>query len=97
MVRGISSIFLTPADMTLTGVLPNYLRSALTSIVYEKSLWTPPRPPVTKISIPANALHIIVPATVVEPNPFCAKTYGKSLLLTFRDLLPFFANYSILF
>ncbi len=70
MVLGISSIFLTPAEMTLTGVLPSYLKSALTSIVSEKSLCTPPRPPVTNMSIPAKALQIIVPATVVDPNPF---------------------------
>ena len=32
-VFGISRIFLTPAETTVTGVLPNYLKSALTSIV----------------------------------------------------------------
>lgn len=68
-VRGISRIFLTPADTTVTGVRPNSLKSALTSIVSSYPLWTPPKPPVTKISILASALQIIVPATVVDPNP----------------------------
>lgn len=62
-------MFLTPAETTVTGVLPNYLRSALTSMVSSYPLCTPPNPPVTKISMPAMAEHIIVPATVVEPNP----------------------------
>ena len=33
-VRAISKIFLTPAETTVTGVLPNSRKSALTSIVY---------------------------------------------------------------
>jgi hypothetical protein len=37
-VRGMSNIFFTPADTTVTGVLPNSVKSALTSIVYSYSL-----------------------------------------------------------
>ena len=47
-VFSISSIDLTPAQMTVTGVLPNSLRSELTSIEFSPSRWTPPTPPVTK-------------------------------------------------
>lgn len=48
-VLGISKMFLTPADTTVTGVRPNYLKSALTSIVSSYPRCTPPKPPVTKI------------------------------------------------
>lgn len=37
-VRGISSIFFTPAETTVTGVLPNSLKSALTSMVSSNPL-----------------------------------------------------------
>ncbi len=48
-----SNIDLTPADITATGVLPNSVRSALTSIEVSAPRWTPPIPPVTKMGIPA--------------------------------------------
>ena len=94
-VRGISSMFFTPADMTVTGVLPNSLKSALTSIVSSYPRCTPPSPPVTKMSIPARALQTIVPATVVEPRPPWAITYGMSRRLTFLASEPPFASSSI--
>ena len=86
IVLGISRILLTPADTTVTGVFPIYLRSALISIVSATSRWTPPIPPVTKMSIPAIEEHIIVADTVVEPSYFLAIAYGISLRLIFLTL-----------
>ena len=94
-VRGISKIDFTPADTTVTGVLPNYYKSALTSITCSKPRWTPPIPPVTKISMPAAWAPIIVPETVVAPIPFRAIIVGRSLLLTFFTSLPVLASSSI--
>ena len=52
-VFSMSSIDLTPAETTATGVRPSSVRSALTSNVVSAPRWTPPMPPVTKIGIPA--------------------------------------------
>jgi len=51
-VLPMSKIDFTPADMTATGVFPNSVRSALTSIDDSAPRWTPPIPPVTKMGIP---------------------------------------------
>ena len=42
-VFGISRMDLTPAQTTVTFVLPNSVKSALTSKVVSAPLWTPPR------------------------------------------------------
>lgn len=87
-VLGISRMDLTPAETTVTGVLPSSLRSALTSIVYWQPLWTPPIPPVTKTWMPAIYAAIIVAETVVAPSALVINIWGKSLLLTFFTLSP---------
>ena len=92
-VRGISKIDFTPADTTVTGVLPSYSKSALTSIVCSYPLWTPPIPPVTKTSMPAAFAPIIVVETVVAPMAFFAKIIGRSLRLTFEAVLPVDASF----
>ena len=83
-----SKMDFTPAETTVTGVWPNYLRSALASKVCSYPRWTPPIPPVTKISIPAIYAPIMVDETVVAPSDFYIRTNGRSLRLTFLTLVP---------
>ena len=74
------------AHTTLTGVLPNSVKSAETSIVYCPSRCTPPSPPVAKTLIPARCDKIIVSAIVVPPFNLLAITYPISRLDTFTAL-----------
>ena len=89
-----SNMLLTPAQITVTSVYPNSIKSAEMSKVFSAFLWTPPSPPVTKISIPDSFAIIIVAATVVDPFYFFAIQDAKSLLLHFLHYLPSLAKYS---
>ena len=62
-----SRIDFTPAQTTATSVLPSSVRSALMSKLWAAPRCTPPRPPVTKVRIPASAASRMVAATVVAP------------------------------
>mmetsp|Transcript_28089 Transcript_28089/g.61651 ORF Transcript_28089/g.61651 Transcript_28089/m.61651 type:complete len:219 (-) Transcript_28089:436-1092(-) len=87
-----SSIDLTPADTTTTGVLASSYRSADMSSVVSAPRCTPPVPPVTKVDMPAKLASFMVDATVVAPHwcppslptvlylPFLANNSGKSLV-----------------
>ena len=86
IVNPISKIDFGPAHTTLTGVLPNSVKSAETSIVYCPSRCTPPSPPVAKTLIPARCDKIIVSAIVVPPFNLLAITYPISRLDTFTAL-----------
>ncbi len=77
-----SRMLLTPALTTVTGVVASSVRSAETSKLSAAPRCTPPRPPVTKTSIPASAARRMVAATVVAPWVPRATTYGRSRTLT---------------
>lgn len=61
---------LQPLAMTVTGVLPNSVKSAEMSMLDSAPRWTPPSPPVPKILMPANSASNIVLAIVVPPLNF---------------------------
>ncbi len=89
MVRPMSRIDFTPAEMTATSVRESSVRSAETSIEVSAPWWTPPRPPVTKTRMPASAAIRIVLATVVAPWTPVATTCGMSRTLTLRIAVSF--------
>jgi hypothetical protein len=62
-----SRMLFTPALITATSVWASSVRSALMSKLCGAPRCTPPRPPVTKVRMPASEARRIVAATVVAP------------------------------
>mmetsp|Transcript_15906 Transcript_15906/g.62153 ORF Transcript_15906/g.62153 Transcript_15906/m.62153 type:complete len:213 (+) Transcript_15906:267-905(+) len=94
-VLPISRMLFTPALTTSMDVLPSSTRSALTSIVFSPSIWTPPMPPVTNTEIPALLARTIVADTVVAPYaPACASTGAMSRREAFTASRPALPNAS---